>query len=94
MKYLPHYPGPRPTDIPEAFGFRAPYHCERCGPLASEPETVQTQRRTNDQDAVNEYECPNCGSFEVREVGDLEHIPFRAIRRRRIHSNHSMRIAA
>ena len=92
MKYLPHYHGPMPCDIPEAFGWSPPWWCPRCHGLEREPESVCTSRQTYDEPAEYNLECPHCGSTEVEESDGRR--PLRAIRRRRIHSNHSMRIAA
>ena len=86
MRLRPHDHGPMPCDIPEAFGYRAPFRCATCGPI-QETRSVETIRPSWDDDY-----CPNCGSTDVSENDDPK--PFRAVRRRRIHSNHSMRIAA
>ena len=85
MKYLPLYCGPMDRDIPESFGYRAPYACLHCGPISS-VEVIRTHRQTEESPAEYEWACPVCGSFDTDENDDPK--PFRATRRRRIHSNH------
>ena len=91
MRYFPLYLGPMPRDIPEAFGYRYPFRCATCGPI-QEVHSVETIRPSWDDPGDGYDYCPNCGSTDVSENDTFT--PFRATRRRRIHSNHSMRIAA
>ena len=92
MKYLPHYHGHADRDIPGEFGWVASWWCETCHGLEHEPETICVSRQTDTDPAEYEWVCPICGSTDVNENDDPK--PFRATRRRRIHSTHSMRIAA
>ena len=91
MKYLPHYFGHAEWDIPEAFGYRYTFRCATCGPI-QEIRSIETIRPSWDDPGDGYDYCPNCGSLDVAENDTFK--PFRMIRRRRIHSNHSMRIAA
>lgn len=77
MKLTPHYKGPRPTDIPGALGFVAPYWCERCGFTNAEPEVLTTRATKEDPDD-SELRCGDCG----RPVYEADsHSPIRATRR-------------
>lgn len=87
MKYLPHYHGPMDRDIPWEFGWDAPYWCERCKGLEDRPELVTLARRTLEDEGEDAWVCPECGGIDVSEQTGKPS-PFRAIRRRRIHSNH------
>lgn len=83
MRYLPHYRGPRPTDIPESLGFKAPYWCERCGFTNTEPQAMTT-RATHDDPEDSELRCGDCG----RPVYETDtHRPIKATRRRTIHTH-------
>ena len=91
MRYLPHYHGHAEWDIPEAFGYRYLFRCATCGPI-QEIRSIETIRPSWDDPGDGYDYCPNCGSTDVSENDTFK--PFRMIRRRRIHSHHSMRIAA
>ena len=93
MRLLPLYRGPMDQDIPESFGYRYPFRCATCGPI-QEIHTIETRRpsETDLSDLGDGYDyCPNCGSTDVSENDDPK--PFRAVRRRRIHS-HQLETAA
>jgi len=64
MKYLPHYFGHAEWDIPESFGYRAPFRCGTCGPI-QEVHTIETRRpsETDLSDLGDGFDyCPVCGS--------------------------------